>query len=68
MSDKREFGQREYMRKLVSSLGRNRNAVVAAYAKAERDGIVHRAKNSMDQDPDAYALALWLDGDRKGWF
>jgi hypothetical protein len=67
MVDEPTYGQREYMRKLVASMGRNQDAVCAAYAQAERDGLVERANNITGHSPEDYALALWRDGDRKGW-
>lgn len=67
MPDSHKFGQREYMRRLVSSLGPDRDAVVREYANAERDGTVSRKKNAAGHDPEAYAQALWRDGVRKGW-
>ena len=56
------------MRKLVAELGANRSAVCAAYAQAERDGMVPRKRNSSKHSPDEYAVRLWLDGTgKKGW-
>ena len=63
-----KYGQREYMRILVNELGRNRSAVCASYAKAERDKLVVRKNNTHGKTPEDYALALWNDGDKKGWF
>jgi hypothetical protein len=60
--------QRDFMRTLIGEIGRNKPAVCAAYAQAERDGRVGRAKDAHDTSPEAYAEALWNDGDRKGWF
>ncbi len=56
------------MRKLVAELGRNKSAVCTAYANDERDGRVKRASDAHEMTPNAYAEALWNDGDRKGWF
>lgn len=67
MADETTYGQREYMRRLVASLGRNQNAACAAYADAERKGLVVRAKNTSGITSEQYALALWRDGQRKGW-
>jgi hypothetical protein len=61
------YGQREFMRQLVESLGRNEYEVCAAYAEAERDGQVKRAKNATGKSPDEYAAALWRDAGQKGW-
>ena len=60
-------GQRDYMRKLVSELGRDRDAVCHAYAGAELDGLVVRSSDDHSLSPMAYARALWNDGERKGW-
>ncbi|GAA2867176.1 hypothetical protein GCM10010837_18110 [Aminobacter niigataensis] len=67
MADEHTSGQREHMRRLVAKLGRNQDAVCAAYADAERSGLVMRAKNTTGHSPEEYALALWRDGERKGW-
>lgn len=56
------------MRMLIKDLGRNRGAVCASYARAERDGIVPSKSNKNDTIPEDYAIALWKDGERKGWF
>lgn len=62
------YGQRDYMRKLVVELGAKRDVVCAAYAQAERDGIVPRRSNASKHSPDEYAIRLWLDGTgKKGW-
>ena len=68
MTTEAEYGQREYMRKLVHELGHNEERVVAAYAKAERDGIVKRKSNTGDLGPEEYARALFHDGVKKEWF
>lgn len=60
-------GQRDYMRGLVAKLGRNKDAVCAAYATAELDGSVVRSRIDHSISSAAYAEALWRDGDRKGW-
>jgi hypothetical protein len=67
MADETEYGQRAFMRKLVKSLGRDQHEVCAAYAEAERDGQVRRKKNVNGKTPEEYALALWRDGEKKGW-
>lgn len=61
------LSQRDYMRQLVASLGYDREAVTAAYADAEADGIVPRLSNTLNKSADDYALALWRDGEKKGW-
>lgn len=67
MSGMVTFRQRDYMRKLVADLGVRRDAVCAAYAQAERDGVVLRKRNSSKHTPEDYAARLWLDGTAKGW-
>lgn len=67
MGDDPTYGQREYMRHLVAKLGRNQDTVCAAYADGERLGLVDRKKNSTGHSPEGYAVALWRDGERKGW-
>jgi hypothetical protein len=52
---------------LVASLGPDREAVCAAYAEAEEDGEVFRRSNRLNKSPQDYALALWRDGEKKGW-
>jgi hypothetical protein len=61
------YGQREFMRQLVESLGRDEYRVCEAYAEAERDGQVKRSKNASGKSPDEYATALWRDAEQKGW-
>ncbi|NGO54513.1 hypothetical protein [Allomesorhizobium camelthorni] len=68
MTEKPTFGQRDYMRKLVATMGRDQEAVCMAYAKAERDGLVPRMSNTSRKTPDEYAVALWKDGTgKRGW-
>ncbi len=55
------------MRELVAKLGRDKNAVCRAYAIGERDGRVKRGSNTHEITPEAYAEALWNDGDGKSW-
>ena len=64
----KKLGQRECMRKLISSLGRDKSKVCAAYAKAERDGLVDRDSNTTKKSPEQYADTLWRDGYKKRWF
>lgn len=61
------FTQRDYMRKLLVELGQDKEVVCAAYAQAEREGTVPRNRDSHDTAPEDYAVALWRDGQRKGW-
>jgi hypothetical protein len=63
-----KYGQWEYMRILVKKLGRNKKAVCDAYAKAEREDLVIRKYNTTHKSPEEYALALWNNGYKKGWF
>jgi hypothetical protein len=60
--------QREMMRRLIQTHGRNEDVVCRAYAQAEAQGKVERRSNEHNLDPEAYARALWNDGERKGWF
>lgn len=62
-----EVSQRDYMRKLAIELSGDRTKVCAAYAQAERDGIVARSRNTHDRASEDYAAALWEDGIAKGW-
>lgn len=48
-------------------LGATTMKFVRLYAEAERDGQVRRIKNASGKTPEEYALALWRDGDIKGW-
>ncbi|MEQ1938048.1 hypothetical protein ABMA46_07330 [Mesorhizobium sp. CN5-321] len=61
------ISQRDYMRELFVQFGSSRDKVCAAYAQAERDGIVSRNRNSNAMCPEDYAAALWEDGIHKGW-
>lgn len=62
------ISQRDYMRALVRKYGRDKEKVCAAYADAERNGEVTRRSNTNERSPEAYAEALYDDGDKKGWF
>lgn len=64
MPEKSEYGQREYMRMLFQKFDGNETRVCAAYAQAERDGVVLRKKKTSYKTPEAYASALWYDGHR----
>lgn len=59
--------QRDFMRKLSIELAGDKSMVCAAYAQGERDGLVARARNVHDREPESYAVALWEDGVKKGW-
>ena len=61
--------QRDMMRKLLLQHGYNEQAVCAAYAQAERAGLVYRKNNRSGFNPDGYATAVWRDGHKpaKPW-
>lgn len=59
--------QRDYMRELLVQFGGDSDRVCAAYAQAERDGVVSRNRNANAMPPEDYAVALWEDGINKGW-
>jgi hypothetical protein len=61
------FRQREFMRQLVTKHGRDQKKVCAAYAKAERDGLIIRSRDEHDTSPEVYADLLWRDGERWSW-
>lgn len=61
------ISQRECMRELLVQFGGDRDRVCAAYAQAERDGVVSRNRNANAMSPEDYAVALWEDGIKKGW-
>jgi hypothetical protein len=52
---------------LSKSMGMNREAVVRAYANAERDGKVRRERNDNQTNAAEYAKALYRDGIIRGW-
>ena len=56
--------QRDMMRKLLLQHGHDEQAVCAAYAQAERDGLVPHERNRSGYDPEGYARAVWRDGHR----
>ena len=59
--------QRDLMRDLYRKHRGNEDAIIAAYAAAERRGEVQRASNSYDLDAEEYAYRLLADGKKKGW-
>ena len=59
--------QREEMRQLFRLLGGDKEAVIEAYANAERTGEVSRLRNASGFGTQQYARALWNDGEKKGW-
>ena len=58
------YTQRDMMRKLLIQLGYDERSVCAAYAQAERDGLVQRLRNKCGFTPEGYATAVWRDGHR----
>ena len=50
------------MRKLVRERGPDQVKVCAAYAEAEREGLVRHKSNRNGVTPEKYALSLWYDG------
>lgn len=63
----RQLTQRDVMRDLHRRLGGDHDAIVAAYAAAERRGEVPRASNRLGMDADEYARRLLRDGLNRGW-
>ncbi|HEX7929632.1 MAG TPA: hypothetical protein VF470_01805 [Sphingomicrobium sp.] len=61
------YRQREYMRQLVTKHGADQKKVCAAYAKAEREGLVKRSRDEHDTSPEVYADELWRDAQRWDW-
>jgi hypothetical protein len=59
--------QRDMLRELVRRLGKDEEAVVREYARAERAGRVVRKSDRYGTDAEAYARALWRDALKKGW-
>jgi hypothetical protein len=61
--------QRDMMRELLLKHGYDKHAVCAAYATAERDGLVQRSRNESGYTPEGYARAVWRDGHKhsKPW-
>ena len=59
--------QRTLMRNLARQLDFNRELTCKAFADAEREGKVKRGRNTRNSTPEVYAVALWGDGERKGW-
>ena len=57
--------QRDMMRKLLIKYGYNEQAVCAAYADAERAGLVRRFRNTAGFTPEGYARAVWRDGHKR---
>ena len=60
--------QRNAMRGLVAMFGDNVPAITQTYAFLEDKGLVERRSNLTDMSAQNYAVALFCDGARKGWF
>ncbi len=60
--------QVDLMRELVAKHGRQPEIVCPLYAQGERDGVVQRRSNKHGISPEDYAVRLYRDGERKGWF
>ncbi len=60
--------QRDKMRELIERHGRDHQAIISAYAAAEKRGEVDRKSNSHSIDSLAYAAALYRDAMRKKWY
>lgn len=56
--------QRVVMRKLARAFGFDRERTCAAFADALRNGTVRHDRNARNRRPEAYAVALWGDGER----
>ena len=60
--------QRDYMRALVNKYGvDNHNKIIGHYAKAEKEGKVHRKRNRSNLTAIEYAFHLYHDMITKGW-
>lgn len=62
-----QISHRDVMRRLFVQCGGNRDAVVRAYAEAERRGEVRRSSNTRGMSAVEYARRMWIDGTKKGW-
>jgi hypothetical protein len=70
MANVARLKQRELFRKLYREHNGNEEAVCAAYARAEKTGVVARRSNKNGYTAEAYAAALWKDahrGDKESW-
>lgn len=63
----RSVTQRDYMRRLYRSIGRDQEKVVDGYAVAERRGDVSRRSNQCGKSAEEYAQPLFAGGARRGW-
>ena len=67
MTETKAPSQRRVMRELARQFTYDRAATCKAFADAVRDGKVKRGRNARSSSPEVYAVALWGDGERKGW-
>ncbi|WP_395645490.1 hypothetical protein [Terricaulis sp.] len=70
MANIAKFKQRELFRKLFIEHNGDEGLVCAAYADAERAGLVVRRRNKNRFTPEMYAAALWNDAhrsDKESW-
>ena len=65
--DPKPPSQRTMMRSLARQFEFDREKTCKAFADALRDGKVQRGRNARDSSHEVYAVALWGDGERKGW-
>jgi hypothetical protein len=63
----RRMSQRAVMRELFVRYRGDAERVIQEYAAAERRGDVMRKQNTSGLTPEAYARALFADGEKKGW-
>ena len=68
MADMTKPTQQELMRELYRRHGPSRDAVCAAYATAERAGLVDRKNNQHGATREQYARRLFSDVRRRGGF
>ena len=61
------MSQRDHMRHLYKQHGDDETVLVAQYAKAERNSLVTRKRNTHNISSEQYSKALYKDGIRKGW-
>lgn len=62
-----KLSHRDFMRRLYREHRGDKDAVCRAYARGEDNGVVVRKSNAHDLSAEQYALALYNDGERKGW-
>ncbi len=55
------------MKQLFVEHNEDDKEIIAAYAEAEKRGLVSRKSNEYNFSPEQYARALYNDGIRKGW-